>query len=665
MDTQQKIDNYHKLISDYDYHYYVLDEPVVSDYEYDTLMKSLVLLEKDHPHLVSFNSPTQRVGGALKGGFTPFKHGKRMLSLDNCFDMSSFESFYDRLLKKNDVEHCELAAEPKLDGLAVNLCYRNGVLDAAATRGDGEVGEEITHNIRTMKGIPLRLRGDNIPLEIEIRGEVIMLQSDFNALNKSALQKGEKTFVNPRNAAAGSLRQLDPRITASRSLRFFAYGIGRHEINHDFSKHTEVLSQIKKWGLPVNPHIKICKNLSDCETYYHQLVSMRDKLGYGIDGAVFKLNRLDSQKKLGYSSRAPKYAIAYKFPAEEAYTELQSVEFQVGRTGVITPVAKLSPVFVGGATVKHATLHNMTELHRKDLRVGDTVVLRRAGDVIPEIVKPILDKRKKDARPVDPPTHCPSCLGAVHLSGNTIHLICSRGTECPGQKIGQLKHFVARKAMDIEGLGEQWIRALVDEKLVSQAADLYGLSQEDLLTLPRMAALSSQNLIDAIIKSKQSNLSRFIYALGIPDVGWTTANQLANHFECLESVMQADQIELEKIPDIGPIVSDHIVRYFSDQANLDAIRKMTDLGVKWVHQKREHLPLSGKTIVITGKLSNWSRESLTEKCEELGAKVSNSVSKKTSFLIAGESAGSKLKKAQKLGIEIIFEDSISEHILLS
>ncbi len=661
MGVESELYQLREQIRDHDYRYYVLDEPIIADSDYDKLMQALLILEAKHPELVTRDSPSQRVSGMVQEGFQPMSHGRPMLSLDNCFDKDSFQTFYQRIDEKLGSGTWTLAAEPKLDGLAVNLTYEKGQLVSAATRGDGQSGEDISTNVRTMRVIPLKLRSQVIPEYIEIRGEVIMTLSAFNVLNARCLDQGQKTFVNPRNAAAGSLRQLDANITAERSLHFFAYGVGVAK-GISFVTHAQMLEQLAQWGLPVNQLSTLCKNLNEAESYYQDLASKRPSLDYGIDGAVFKINEVDKQAKLGYTGRAPRYAIAYKYPAEEAQTLLENISFQVGRSGAITPVAKLKSVFVGGANVQHASLHNLHEVHRKDVRVGDTVLVRRAGDVIPEVIRPILSLRPPHAEHVKPPTHCPSCQGKIAIKDDGMHMLCLRGDACSGQMLGQIKHFVSRKAMNIDGLGDKIVQMLLAESLVRRPVDLYYLNENSVATLPRMGELSAANLIQAIEQSKAVSLGRFIYALGIPEVGWATANQLANYFGDLQAIMEADTAILERINDVGEVVAANIVSYFADDLYKDHIVALQQAGVTWHHEHMHDRSMLGMRIVITGKFANFSREELTEHCEVLGAKVSCSVSKKTDVLLCGEDAGSKLTKAQKIGVQIISQENLDSFL---
>lgn len=646
-------------INEHNYHYYVLDEPIISDAEFDKLFKQLQELENQHPELITSDSPTQRVGAQPSKAFAEVKHRVPMLSLGNAFTDEDIVAFDERLHEKLKItDPIEYVCEPKLDGLAVSLLYENGVLKQAATRGDGETGEEITDNIRTITMIPLHLRGDDFPQRVEVRGEVYMSKSGFAKLNASALEKGEKVFVNPRNAAAGSLRQLDPRITATRPLSIFFYNIGSVEGGEIPATHFEALAALKKWGLAVNPEVQLVTGVEACLKYYDQLGKKRNALPYEIDGIVYKVNRIDYQQRLGFVSRAPRWAVAHKFPAEEATTQVETVEFQVGRTGALTPVARLKPVFVSGVTISNATLHNMDEVHRKDIHIGDTVIVRRAGDVIPEVVSVILENRPKYAKQIKPPTHCPACGTPAEIIEGEAVARCPAGLFCPAQRKEAIKHFASRRAMNIEGLGDKLVDQLVDQKLVETVADLYSLQLPQLANLERMADKSAQNILTELEKSKHTTLARFLYALGIREVGEATAKELARFYKDIDPLLSATIEDLQQLSDIGPVVSQHIVNFFHEKHNQQIIKKLLEVGISWpkADEKQKELPLQNKTFVLTGTLHSMTRDQAKDTLESLGAKVAGSVSAKTSYVVVGEDAGSKLKKAKDLGVEILDEE---------
>jgi DNA ligase (NAD+) len=649
------------LRSQINYHnrqYYVYDAPEIPDAEYDRLMRELQSLEQQHPELITPDSPTQRVGDAPLEGFDEVAHQVPMLSLDNAFSEQEMEEFERRIrdrLKLGAGEAIHYLAEPKLDGLAVNLRYEQGRLVQAATRGDGNRGEDVTSNVRTIKAIPLKLDGKAWPEVVEIRGEVFMPRRGFEKLNARARERGEKGFVNPRNAAAGSLRQLDPRITARRPLSFYAYGFGEISTGEITNSQSGSMSKLKGWGVPVSPIAQKVEGVAGCISYYQGILEQRDGLAYDIDGVVFKVDDLALQERLGYVSRAPRWAIAYKFPAQEEMTRVEAIEFQVGRTGAITPVARLQPIFVGGVTVSNATLHNMDEVERKDVRPGDKVVVRRAGDVIPEVVSVVDPERPKRSKPVTLPTHCPVCGSDIDKPEGEAVARCSGGLFCPAQRREALKHFASRKAMDIEGLGDKLVEQLVDLDLVTNPAELFSLTLEQLSGLERMAEKSAQNLLNALEKSKQTTLPRFLFALGIREVGEATAQALANHFGSLEAIREADEEALQETSDVGPVVAAHLVAFFRQDHNREVIQALIEAGVRWPDVEplsEERQPLKGKTFVITGTLSR-PRDEIKADLEALGAKVSGSVSKKTDYLIAGEKAGSKLTKAEGLGVQVV------------
>ncbi len=650
-------------INEHNYRYYLLDDPLISDAEYDRLMRQLVDIETTYPELITIDSPTQRIGAKPEHGFHEVKHRIPMLSLENGFDDQEIYDFNDRISNRLDVDHViEYCCEPKIDGVAVSLIYEKGQLMLAATRGDGHVGEDITQNIRTIPSIPLVLMGSNYPELLEVRGEVYMPQAGFDQLNNDAKEKGLKTFVNPRNAASGSLRQLDPAITATRPLDFFCYGVGDVGSAVLPEKHNEILKKINTWGLRINREIDVCKGVDACVEFYQKLLSKRNNLGYEIDGAVIKVNHIKLQNQLGFVSRSPRWAIAYKFPAHEESTKVLAIEFQVGRTGAITPVARLEPVFVGGVVVSNATLHNMDEIARLDIRIGDTVILRRAGDVIPKVMSVQLEQRPANAQKAILPKKCPECGSNVVKSDNEVIVRCMAGLFCPAQRKEMIKHFASRRAMDIEGLGDKLIDQLVDNELIHHVDDLYKLQHESLSSLERMGEKSATNLLGAIEKSKQTTLPRFLYALGIRDVGEATALQLANHFGSLDAIIDGNNELLEAVSDVGPVVAGHIHAFFREQHNLDVIKSLQVLGVHWQNIVVESVDsiLSGKTVVLTGTLVKFTRDHAKDILQSYGAKVSGSISKKTNFLIYGEEPGSKLEKARKMGVAMLNENELIE-----
>ena len=643
-------------LHEHNYRYYILNQPTISDAEYDKLLRELQQLETEHPELITSDSPTQRVGESPAKEFAKITHTVPMLSLENAFspeEVSAFDQRVRERLHKTEITyHCE----PKLDGIAVSLRYEKGLLISAATRGDGFIGEDITLNIRTIKSIPLRLHGKDFPDMLEVRSEVYMPKASFAALNERALNEGLKPFVNPRNAAAGSLRQLDPRITASRTLDIFCYGVGKDGQFRD--SHSEMLDCLKTWGLRTcpSPYAQIATGIEACLRYYQFMSEQRNQLPYEIDGVVYKVNSKADQEALGFVSRAPRWALAHKFPAQEENTQIKAVEFQVGRTGVLTPVARLEPVFVGGATVSNATLHNMDEIIRKDIHIGDTAVIRRAGDVIPEVVSVLIDQRPADAKPIVLPSHCPVCGADVIKPEGEAAARCTGGLFCKAQRKEAIKHFTSRKAMDIRGLGDKLVEQLVDADILHNVADIYRLQKKVLIELERMGEKSAENLLTAIEKSRTTTLVKFIYALGIRDVGETTAHQLAEFFGDLKNIIEADQDRLQTVADIGPIVSAHIFTFFRQSHNLEIIEALKQQGVHWPSVEiAQHKPLAGKTYVLTGTLTQLTREQATEKLQQLGARVANSVSQKTTAVIVGEDPGSKKEKAESLGVEILDE----------
>ena len=643
----------------HNYQYYVLDRPLISDAEYDRMFRQLQQLESEHPELVDSESPTQRVGGSPLPEFRQIAHRTPMLSLNNAFSEEEVTGFDRRVregLKQEDVEYL---AEPKFDGLAISLTYERGKFVQGATRGDGSAGEDVTPNLRTVKSIPLRLRAQAVPELLEVRGEVLMYRSDFNSLNERQRARGEKEFANPRNAAAGSLRQLDSRVTAARPLRFFAYALGTIEGAPVPGSHSAAQDWLSSLGLPVCPERRVVSSVQGLMHFYQRMRERRASLPYEIDGVVYKVNSFAAQQQLGYVSRAPRFAIAHKYPAQEANTEVLAIEVQVGRTGALTPVARLAPVFVGGVTVTNATLHNEDELRRKDVRVGDTVVVRRAGDVIPEVVAVVAEKRPEHAAEFKMPTACPVCGSAVVRLPDEAVARCSGGLICAAQRKQALLHFASRRAMDIEGLGEKLVDQLVDHDLVKTAADLYRLGFVALAGLERMAEKSAQNVLQSIERSKNATLARFIFALGIRNVGEATAKELAGHFGSLERLMQADEALLREVPDIGPVVALSIAQFFFEAHNREVIEQMRVCGVHWPEgEPRAIAPaarLAGKSFVLTGTLPSMSREDAKALIEAQGGKVSGSVSRKTDYVVAGAEAGSKLAKAEEFAIAVLDE----------
>jgi DNA ligase (NAD+) len=663
LEIHQRIADLKQLINNANYQYYVADNPEITDSEYDRLFHELKALEQANPELLTADSPTQRVGGIALDKFEQVTHSIAMLSLDNVFDGSEFAAFNKRVTDWLNTEQQQVfAAEPKLDGLAISLRYEQGVLVQAATRGDGAVGEDVTVNVRTIKTVPLKLQGDNIPEVIEIRGEIFMPKAGFEALNKSQIAEGKKPFVNPRNAAAGSLRQLDSKITATRPLEIYCYGLGEIVGGERPNSHSEAMRLIASWGCRVSPELQTVTGVDACLAYIDQLGQKRESLPYEIDGVVFKVDNYDLQDRLGFVSRAPRWAIAYKFPAQEEMTLVEDIEVQVGRTGAITPVARLKPVFVGGVTVSNATLHNEDEIRRKDVRVGDTVIVRRAGDVIPEVVQVVTSKRPNDTVEYQMPTHCPICDSVAEKEEGEAVLRCSGGLFCGAQQKEAIKHFASRKALDVDGLGDKLVEQLVDEGLIFNAADLFSLSVEQIAALERMGQKSAENLVNALQVAKQTRFARFLYALGIREVGEATARSLSLHFEDLDALKQANTEALIEIEDVGPVVAKHIVTFFNQAHNLEVIDRLLNAGVNWPQEQKQqsNSELAGKTIVLTGTLEQMSRSEAKEKLLALGAKVAGSVSKKTDYVVAGSDAGSKLTKAESLGIMVVDETVLKE-----
>lgn len=666
---QTQIDNIRKTLRQYEYEYHVLDNPTVPDSEYDRLFHQLKALELEHPEFLTSDSPTQRVGAKPLSGFSQIRHEIPMLSLDNAFSDEEFNAFVKRIEDRLIIlpKPLTFCCEPKLDGLAVSILYVNGVLTQAATRGDGTTGEDITANIRTIRNIPLQLLTDNPPPRLEVRGEVFMPHSGFERLNEYALEHGEKTFANPRNAAAGSLRQLDPNITSKRPLVLNAYGIGIAEGVELPNTHYARLQWLKSIGIPVNPEIRLCNGTNEVLGFYRDIQNKRSSLGYDIDGTVLKINDIALQNELGFISKAPRWAIAYKFPAQEELTVLNDVEFQVGRTGAITPVAKLEPVFVAGVTVSNATLHNGDEIERLNIAIGDTVVIRRAGDVIPQIIGVLHERRPDNAKPIIFPTNCPVCDSQIiRIEGEAVAR-CTGGLFCAAQRKEALKHFVSRKAMDIDGVGGKLIEQLVDRELVHTPADLFKLDLTTLTRLERMGTKSAENALNSLEKAKSTTLARFIFALGIREVGEATALNLANHFKTLDALKSADLEELQQVPDVGEVVANRIFVFWREAHNVAVVEDLIAQGVHWetveVKEASENL-FKDKTVVLTGTLTQMGRNEAKALLQQLGAKVSGSVSSKTDFVIAGDAAGSKLTKAQELNITVLTEEEFLEQVNL-
>lgn len=658
---KQRAAELRELINHYNYLYYVADNPEVPDAEYDRLFRELQELEQANPDLLTADSPTQRVGGEVLQKFAEVEHAMPMLSLDNVFDQDELTAFDKRVRDWLNTDQPQTyAAEPKLDGLAISIRYENGVLVQAATRGDGSRGEDVTANVRTIKSVPLKLQGDNIPAVIEVRGEIFMPKAGFEKLNQSQLENNKKAFVNPRNAAAGSLRQLDSRITAQRPLDIYCYGIGYLEGMERPESHSASMRLIENMGCRVSPELRTLTGLEACQDYINWLGERRDSLPYDIDGVVFKVDTTALQERLGFVSRAPRWAIAYKFPAQEEMTVVEDIEVQVGRTGALTPVARLKPVFVGGVTVSNATLHNEDEIRRKDVRIGDTVIVRRAGDVIPEIVKVIESKRPDSVREFVMPTACPICGSDVEREAGEAVSRCSGGLFCAAQRKEAIKHFASRKAMDIDGLGDKLVEQMVDSGMIKNPADLFLLTTEEIAGLERMGRKSAENLVNALQTARETRFPRFLYALGIREVGEATARSLAMHFSDLESLMQADEEALVEIEDVGPVVAHHIETFFQQTHNREVIQRLLEVGVHWPReeQTKTSSAVSGKTIVLTGTLDKMSRSEAKEKLLGLGAKVAGSVSKKTDYVVAGAEAGSKLSKAESLGVPVVDEDTL-------
>jgi len=669
--TRKKIESLCNEIRHHNYLYHVLDDPQLPDVAYDRLISELVALEKKYPDLIAPDSPTQRVGAEPIKTFGTVQHQIAMLSLANVFSDEELQAFHDRITDRLDIQDgaSELAysAEPKVDGAAVSLQYKNGQLVCGATRGDGTTGEDVTHNVRTITSVPLKLLGKGYPSTLEVRGEVFMSRAGFQEFNELARQQGKKTFINPRNAAAGSLRQLDPRLTAERPLDIYIYSIGWVDGGSMPDRHSSILGCLQEWGLNICPEGKVVIGIKGCLEFYTAISKRRDALNYDIDGVVYKVDRLDYQQNLGYVSRAPRWAIAHKFPAQEEITVVRDIEFQVGRTGAITPVARLQPVFVGGVTVSNATLHNMDELHRKDVRIADTVIVRRAGDVIPEIVSVIRQKGERRKAKVKVPSKCPVCKSKViRIEGESIFR-CTGDLFCEAQRSEALKHFVSRHALNIEGLGSKLIEQLVSIGRIKTPDDIFYLEKEELIEMERIGEKSANNLLEAIERAKDTTLSRFLYGLGIREVGETMAIILAKHYGKLEAIMSANVEELQTIPNVGSVVASHVQVFFSEIHNLDVIQRLRDSGVRWKELKPRVADkdgrLAGKTFVLTGTLVDMTRDEAKDRIQVLGGKLTGSVSRNTDFVVYGDNPGSKLMKAQKLGINII--DHIGFRKLLS
>ncbi|QRN03431.1 NAD-dependent DNA ligase LigA [Legionella sp. MW5194] len=664
----QTLDALRKKIRQYDYHYYVLDNPLVPDSEYDRCFKNLQQLEKQYPQLVTPDSPTQRIGGHAAVAFEPVAHRVPMLSLGNVFSDDELRAFFKRIADRLACDPAGLVftCELKLDGLAVNLTYEHGLLVSAATRGDGAVGENITNNIKTIAAVPLKLQSPNPPALVEIRGEVYMPKAGFEAMNDKARQAGEKTFANPRNAAAGSLRQLNAAITASRPLAIYCYGIGECQGASLPDTHFEQLQWLKTMGFRVSPESQRVIGIDGCLDYYHAMARRREALPYEIDGVVYKLDSIPLQKKLGFVARAPRFACAHKYPAQEEMTQLIAVDFQVGRTGALTPVARLQPVTVSGVTVSNATLHNMDEIKRKDIHLGDTVIIRRAGDVIPEVVSVVMEKRPGDLKPIELPAHCPVCGADVVREEGEAVARCTGGLFCGAQLKRMIWHFASRRAMGIDGLGRVIIDQLVEEKLILDVGDLYTLDVMQVAALPRMGLKSAENLVQSLEKSKTTTFRRFLYALGIREVGEVSAQVLADEFQSIDNLKAATMEQLLVLKDIGPVVAHHVVQFFAQAHNVLVIDKLLAAGIHWPIASPKTVdnshPFFGKTVVLTGTLSSMGREDAKARLHAVGAKVTGSVSAKTDFVIAGVEAGSKLDKAMDLGVTVLNEQEFLDRL---
>ncbi|WP_028869916.1 NAD-dependent DNA ligase LigA [Psychromonas arctica] len=659
--VEQQIQQLSELLEEYNYQYYVQDAPSVPDAEYDRVFQALQKLEIENPDLVSINSPTQKVGGAALSKFEQVTHQLPMLSLDNVFDSDSLNDFMQRVMDKSPLAETAFCIEPKLDGLAASIIYENGVLVQAATRGDGLTGENVTENVKTITNLPLKLRGENIPAVLEVRGEVFMLKAGFDKLNKGLIAAGEKPFVNPRNAAAGSLRQLDSKIAAARPLAFYCYAVGVFEGELANSQYQRI-EQLKAWGLPVSSEVKRVIGKDACHDFYDKIAQKRPSLTYEIDGVVYKVDDIALQQKMGFVARAPRWATAYKFPAEEAVTVVENVEFQVGRTGAITPVAKLKPVFVGGVTVSNATLHNKDEIQRLGILIGDVVVVRRAGDVIPQVARVVLEQRNSElTQEIIFPEACPVCGSDVERIEGEAVTRCTGGLFCEAQRKQAIKHFASRKALDIDGLGDKLVELLVDHNMIKDPSQLFSLTTQQLASLPRMGETSAKKLVNSLQLSKKTTLARFLYSLGIREVGEATAANLANHYKTLPAIIAAGIESLKSVSDVGEIVAKHLYYFFREEHNLTVVEQLLAAGVHWPEIQevdQSELSLLDKTFVITGSFEAISRNDIKAALQALGAKVAGSVSKKTNTLVAGSAAGSKLIKATELEIEILDEAAI-------
>jgi len=662
-DIKDRLKNLKKIIQEHDHAYYLLDDPLISDHEYDSLFQELKKIESENPHLITPDSPTQRVGGRPLDEFKQITHKKPMLSLGNAFGNDELNAFYKRVTETLDITDIEFSAELKFDGLAISLFYEEGVLKYAATRGDGLVGEDVTHNIKTMKVIPLRLKSDNPPKILELRGEVLMNKEDFLELNEQQKKQDLKVFANPRNAAAGSLRQLDPAVTAKRKLQFFAYGLGEVDTSVHFDYHSQMIDFIESLGVPVSKYSEIVQNNIEMEAYFQKILGQRNALPFDIDGIVFKVNSIKSQNNLGFVSKAPRWAIAYKFPAEEAETIVNDITVQVGRTGAITPVARLKPVFVSGVTVTNATLHNEDEMNRKDIRIGDSVMVRRAGDVVPEVVRVILEKRPNHAIKFTMPKQCPICGSDIERIDGEAAQRCTGQYKCNAQIKQGISHFISRKAMNIDGLGEKIVDQLFEHGMLRNIADIYKLDFAVIENMDRFGKKSVENLKESIEISKKTTLGKFIYALGIRNVGEATSKELAAHFRSLDNLFNATVEDYLMVNDIGPVVAESLVKYFHNANNQQIINSIIASGISWPTLKEINAinsKLNNQTFVVTGTLNSYSRDEIKDLIEANGGKVSGSVSKKTSYVIVGDNPGSKADKANELGVPIITEINLME-----